>query len=364
MATFFLRVIRFHLVFCTYLIAPWAYSLEIAIIGAGPARLTAAHYLKSHDVTVFESEATVCGKANTIMIDGKKVELGAIILTPQYKTINELKKYYGVSSRIWPSKMTYLDEHGVLRPYILHPHSGYLKKINSVSAFLQYKNFEQIYRKHKELDNPELGPVGNPNLFLPFQEFAQKYGFIDILPPMTMALTASGYSFPEEVPALYALRVLKLCKKSMTTYLNETAGHYLGSEFKSFYDKTISYFPDGYTHLWEKIAESVKVRLNSKIIAVDSLANGKVELKTEDGKLLIFDRVLVATNIRDGQKFLPVNKNKLFHEIAQEVKTLRYLVTVFRTSQLPFFQKLITVFKRPFKCLFLSFYGPAYKQNK
>jgi hypothetical protein len=70
------------------------------------------------------------------------------------------------------------------------------------------------------------------------------------------------------------------------------------------------------------------------VIEVRSLDSGQVELKIEDGRTFNFDRVLVATNIKDAPSFLPLEKNELFHKIEKKVKTIRYLVTVFKTTQL------------------------------
>ena len=76
-------------------------SQRIAIIGAGPAGLTAAWRLKKRGYTsvrVFEKNDRVGGKCLTPTINGHNYELGAVIVgATTYRVVNELIKEFNLS---------------------------------------------------------------------------------------------------------------------------------------------------------------------------------------------------------------------------------------------------------------------------
>src|ERR1043166_8539223 len=68
-------------------------NMRIAIVGAGPSGLTAAHELAtlgSTTPTVFEKEGDVGDKVNTLDLLGQKVELGAVFVSDDYVVVNGL----------------------------------------------------------------------------------------------------------------------------------------------------------------------------------------------------------------------------------------------------------------------------------
>jgi protoporphyrinogen oxidase len=74
---------------------------RIAIIGAGPAGLTAAWQLKARGYTsvkLFEKNTRVGGKCCTPTINGNNYELGAVIVGPTtYRVVNQLIQEFGLS---------------------------------------------------------------------------------------------------------------------------------------------------------------------------------------------------------------------------------------------------------------------------
>ncbi|MGY6522397.1 MAG: FAD-dependent oxidoreductase [Mongoliitalea sp.] len=65
---------------------------KVAVIGAGPAGMTAAYQLvkKGRQVTVFESTSQVGGMARTISLWGQKVDLGLHHFFSQDALVNKL----------------------------------------------------------------------------------------------------------------------------------------------------------------------------------------------------------------------------------------------------------------------------------
>ena len=74
---------------------------EIVIVGAGPAGLSAAYYLKQNgypNVTVIEKLGRVGGLCFTINEDYTCFDLGANYLTPDYRETLKLAAEYGLKT--------------------------------------------------------------------------------------------------------------------------------------------------------------------------------------------------------------------------------------------------------------------------
>src|SRR5438874_2228777 len=68
-------------------------SSRIGIIGAGPAGISAAYYLKKQgykNVTIFDSNSHIAGKSSTYFIDGRGFDVGALMIGDNYKNVKSL----------------------------------------------------------------------------------------------------------------------------------------------------------------------------------------------------------------------------------------------------------------------------------
>ncbi len=76
-------------------------SKKIAIIGAGPAGLTAAETLKEKgytNITLFEKDSTAGGKCCSMKYDGKWYELGAGIIVESNTVMWNLAKKFNIKT--------------------------------------------------------------------------------------------------------------------------------------------------------------------------------------------------------------------------------------------------------------------------
>lgn len=296
-----------------------AYALDVAVIGAGASGLTAAHYLtkQGHKVTVFEKNNRVGGKVYTTSLDGTTIELGGLLVTPGFVTINELIKIYGPRPRVLPSKIQFLNKHNRWQNF-----KGY-SALGPIRTFIQYKRLMRSFKRFPELNTPHLVEDIHPDLFMSLTDFARKYGFYEVLPPFVMSLSASGYLFPEIVPAYYALKLFKtIAPVGIEAYIDTVL------PFSSPYINGLRYFQGGFTQLWENVAKDLDVRLEEEVLSVK-----KCEVETTKG-IYNFDRVVISVNPQSARLFLE-NPSEELETFALNLKKHRFLVSAIKTHDLP-----------------------------
>lgn len=305
-------------IFILLLFSLRAFALDVAVVGAGASGLTAAHYLKEqgHTVTIFEKNRRVGGKVYSYKIDDTMIELGGLLVTPGFTTINSLIRIYGPKPQVFPSKILLLDKNNHWRNF-----KGY-SALGPLRTFLQYKRLLKSYQRFPELNTPQLVSTIHPDLFLPLDKFAKKYGFFEVLPPFVMSLSASGYLYPEVTPAYYALKLFKtIAPVGIQSYIDNL------NPFSSPYIKGLRSFKNGYSELWENMASHFDVRLSEKVVSID---NGKVETTKSTYH---FDKIVISADIQTAQSIImkPSDELKVF---ANSLSKHRFLVSVIRTKDL------------------------------
>lgn len=296
-----------------------AFALDVAVVGAGASGLTAAHYLKKqgHSVTIFEKNNRVGGKVYSYKIDGTVIELGGLVVPTGFKTINSLVRIYGPRPQVFPSKILFLNHNNQWQKF-----KGY-SALGPVRTLVQFKKLLRMYRRYPELNTPHLISTIHPDLFLPLDKFARKNGFYEVLPPLVMSLSASGYLYPEVIPAYYALKLFKtIAPIGIHGYLDNF------NPFSSPYIKGLRSFKNGYSELWENMASHFDVRLGEKVISIEG---GR--LSTTKGTYK-FDKVIISTDIPTARSIVMKPSNEL-EVFTMSLTKHRFLVSVIRTRDLP-----------------------------
>ena len=75
-------------------------NVRIAIIGGGPAGLSAGMYLEQagyENYTIFERNGWVGGKCHSPEYKGRRYELGAIMGVPSYYAIKDVEDFCGIT---------------------------------------------------------------------------------------------------------------------------------------------------------------------------------------------------------------------------------------------------------------------------
>jgi phytoene dehydrogenase-like protein len=87
-----------------------ALEARIGIIGAGASGLTTAHFLAEagyENVTLFERRQRVGGKCDSITVDGRVYEMGAVFGAPCYEVIGDFAHHVGIKEAAATSSRYY-----------------------------------------------------------------------------------------------------------------------------------------------------------------------------------------------------------------------------------------------------------------
>jgi predicted NAD/FAD-binding protein len=297
-----------------------ASDLKVAIVGAGPSGLMAAHTLKKlgyKNVTIFEKEDQVGGKVHTYTHNKNSYEMGAVLLGDNYKSVINLAKELNVPLSPFPTGLNFIDERGEVTKFIddlLHKH-GLMKLFG---ALLHYKVLTSKYHSI----NQDLA-LAHTDLFENFTTFAKNNHIEPLIDLFKPFVTGSGYGYPEEVPALYVMKLVTwpLIKSLFASYIK------LGDK--------ILYFKEGYQNLFTKMAQNLNVELNSKVTNIERIPNndGTTTIYlTANNQTHIFDKVIISTTPKTALNF--IDSTPLEIELFSKIKTYRYVTTTLKVNDL------------------------------
>jgi oxygen-dependent protoporphyrinogen oxidase len=296
-------------------------NLRIAVVGAGPSGLTAADTLKSQGyqkVTVFEQGPQVGGKVLSFHNGSNIAELGAVFASPDYTTVLAYANKYNIPYTAYNTTQNLVDTDGqVLTPQaFLTKHYSTVQILAAVAA----------YGAAQVLFAGEINGNGFawqlPDLAMPFNQFAAKYGFTPIAELARSVMVGFGYGYYETAPAAYYMKLLPWLVK---------IGGSSGLQQATFYT-----FPTGYQSLWQAVAAGLNVQLNSQVTKIDrhpGTAN-PVTLTINGTSTQNFDVVIISAPLNKVSSFMTLTSDEaaLFPMVQGE----RYLVDLFAASGLPF----------------------------
>ncbi len=299
-------------------------NIRIAIIGGGPAGLSAGMYLekKGYDnYVIYERSGRVGGKCFSPTFNGKRYEMGAIMGVPSYYAISDIEKFAGVEHKGPVLARNYKFPDGRIdyrwdtasamkspaKYFFKHPKAAlHLKKLQK-----QIKKFGEILATtYKGYDltghigvsegryegyavTPGREPVSgtNPNLkdlSMPFKDFCEKVGCPLVQEVWIQPFTSFGYGFFDEIPAAYVLKYL-----DFQTMMN-------------FVKMNLWTWENGTQSIFEALNDHLKhpAVLNSDVTKV--VRGDKVTL-TVNGKEEVFDKIIITCPIQIATEKNPLN---------------------------------------------------------
>lgn len=301
---------------------------KIAVIGAGPSGLVAALELQENgykNITVFEKEDSVGGKVKTLEVDGFKIELGAILTTANYKTINKLAKKFDIDIEVFDSAMMVRTKNDETIPYKGYTGHGFFSSSLGAFNFLWTKFF------NKEVSQAGIGFVKNEKVFMPMRDFAEEYNFEAVLPPFELALVGCGYGYMSEVPAIYPLKLMNVMYMAGLKGFVKSRIPLVNRNLKLNNIKRVSV---GFQNLWRKVSKQLNVRLSTPVLNVKRVtkeSETKIYIKTKSG-IEEFDKLIISTNPYNTSKFLDLTPEEEI--LFSRVQTYNYNITVFRSNEL------------------------------
>ncbi|XP_057748625.1 uncharacterized protein LOC130967675 [Arachis stenosperma] len=298
-------------------------SIRIGIVGGGPSGLSAAYALARlgyKNVTVLEKHHTVGGMCESVDIEGKVYDLGGQVLAASSAPIIfHLAKETG-------SALEELDSHKLA---IINPSNGEYQDIKVADDYVSVMSLTlEIQEKVKNSGRigvhgvsdiaPELAP-----------EYLECHGLKSVPKSVAYGYTASGYGFVQDMP--YA-------------YLHEFTRTSMAGKIRRF--------RDGYTSLWQKIAQSIPLKLccNTEVLTLRRNSDGvTVNVKNLNGvETLVFDKIIISGSfpLKYGRTYrsLPstctdcepevMDTSDLEKDLFSKVETNDYYTTVLKINGL------------------------------
>lgn len=246
---------------------------RIAVVGGGPAGLSAAYRLKKAgytNVTVLERASEVGGKTETIEYQGHNYEMGAIMSGPSYTEVIELAKEMG--EKIVPFAP------GGASVVVADPMSAELKsmtvaaKLKFLAAAVEYHVLYFKYRRYFDQPGMSLVPA---ELNEPFSTWVVKnvHFHKELQELLSHSFVSFGYGYMSEIPAAYVMR------------------YFSPRLLRSFIFGQVRMLQDGYQSLWKKIASNLKVETDFEV-AEARRTNGVWSVKSKSGKQQEFDSII------------------------------------------------------------------------
>ena len=299
-------------------------NTRIAIIGGGPAGISAAMYLEKKGYTnyvIYERLNRVGGKTFSPVFNGKHAEMGAIMGVPSYYAVHDVEVFGGVTHDGPKLNRNYKYPDGrpdyrwdtadaqahPMKFFLKHPKDAlHLKKLAK-----QIKTFgELLETKYKGYDicghrgvaegmyegyavTPAREPVKgvNPNLkdlALPFKTFCEKNGVPLVQEVWIQPFTSFGYGYFDEIPAAYVLKYL-----DFQTMMN-------------FVKVNLWTWKDGTQSIYEAANRKLMhpALLNSEVTKV---VRGEKVTVTVNGKDEVFDKIIITCPLQVATEKNPLD---------------------------------------------------------
>lgn len=255
-------------------------SQRIAIIGAGAAGLTAAETLRQKgyaNVTVFERSDRVGGKCCSVEINGKMYELGAGILAESNQTALKLAKRFDVAlDRIKFGRSVFIDaDTGKETP------KRTLKQ-NTQLLWQLFVTYRRMFKRWSSIMTPGFENL-DPELTIPFADFAKKYHIEELAAELEMFFTGFGYGYFADVPAAYVLK------------------YYGWDTIRAFMHRNVYSVPGGIQHLWTAVAKAQDIRYKT---AIQRIERGETITITTESGLFEFDALIIASPLDEALNYL------------------------------------------------------------
>lgn len=292
-------------------------DLRIAVVGAGPSGLTAAHTLRERgyrQVTVFEKEADVGGKVHSLAVGDVRAELGAVFASPDYRVVLALADRFAVPYVRYQGPRLVLDEQRKKRTF----DEFLLARYTPAQIEAAVRNYALTLRRFPEIEQDGFTRLP-ADLALPFDRFAAKHGFVPVAEMARSLVTGFGYDYYENVPAAYVMKLLPWLVKVGAKGL-ESPPYYV--------------FPGGFQSLWRAVAAPLDVQLSSPVARIERGADGTPVRLTVQGRApQDFDVVIVSTPLDVVPKLVSLSPRE--RALFAGVTSSRYFVTLFLSLGLP-----------------------------
>lgn len=232
---------------------------RIAIVGAGPAGLTAAWTLRKNgyrNVTVFEKADRIGGKCVTFMDGGRAIDLGAHEMLAGYTDVMRIAEDVGAPSHGRQEVLVYdRNSRRFMSPMEAGTVGGYSQWQVGWAA-LRYT--WMLLTRYRQFAQPGTGLADAPTeLLQPVGTWLRAMRLEALESTVTFVMKVQAYGRLDEVPAAYFVKF-----QGLRNWLSNVF-HIVG-----LIQGWPRVFDNGFQNLWQRVAQSLDVRLGSKIESI------------------------------------------------------------------------------------------------
>ncbi len=282
---------------------------RVAIIGAGATGLAAAEVLQQkgyEHVKLFERNSHAGGKCRSIVIEGKIYELGAGVITKNNTVPFSLAEKYQVPiKKAVYGENIFVDENGQFQ-------SKWTCREKLDIYWQLFVRYRAILKKYQAIERPGFLNI-DPDLTVPFSQFASKNKITDLADVFNLYLTGFGYCYSNHIPAAYVLKYLDW------------------PTIRCFIKNQAYVFPDGIQNLWVRVAQDHTVQYGADIKHI--ARNTDVITIERESALEEFDSLILTTPLDEVENFIDLTDTE--RTFFNKIETLDYKTILCTVKNLP-----------------------------
>lgn len=243
---------------------------RIVIVGAGPAGLSAAHFLRRQgfrEVLVLEKQGHPGGLCRTITEDYFSFDLGANYVTPAYRETLKLADEVGSDLYVERPITTIDFSDPQAGPKFFDPWIAVRQGISPLRYICLCIKYGWLRYRLGGIINP----VGHakihehPELCISFAQWLEQHGLLPLQRLFETPITMMGYGYLHEIAAPYALKYM-----SVPTFAALVLKAFPLTQWSPWPKR----FVMGFQRLWESVAWNLNVRYNVDIHSIQRSADG------------------------------------------------------------------------------------------
>lgn len=305
---------------------------RIAIVGAGAAGLTAAWALKKGgytNVTVFEKADRVGGKCLTFEYENHAIDMAAHEMLAGYTDVMRIAEDVGARSHGWQEVVVYDRSQRKFMNVMQASTVGGYTTLQVGWASLRYTWL--LLTRYRQFARPGTGLAEAPaELLQPVGTWLRAMNLQALEEIVTFVMKVQGYGRLDEVAAVYFVKF-----QGLRNWVSNVL-HNIG-----IVHRWPRVFTDGFQDLWNRVAASLDVRLNTEIQSIRRTLDAHqeeigVEITVRGQAPERFDFLLLACPLDlPTLKSLGLDLDQQESELFEQVRYRTLVTTACRVEGVP-----------------------------
>ncbi|RIA84255.1 hypothetical protein C1645_832547 [Glomus cerebriforme] len=164
---------------------------HIGIIGAGPAGISVAHFLRKEgykNITILESSSHIAGKSATFFHENRGYDIGALMVSHNYTNIKSLATEFNCPLETFTGRSLNIEDNSIL-VNDTDKIGIYSKLLPNISHYLEEK------QSFLNISRPGHGQLSERELYAPISQFLKDRNMSYLKDAWGLAYTSAGYGF-------------------------------------------------------------------------------------------------------------------------------------------------------------------------